>query len=50
MSDVLATVDRERGGALVRFCRGRVGNAAHLWLGWLRENVVEVREVLAELC
>ena len=26
------------------------GEAAHLWLGWLRENVAEVREVLAELC
>ena len=25
------------------------GEAAHLWLGWLSENVAEVREVLVEL-
>ena len=48
-TDVLATVDRERGGAPVRFGRGRVGNVAHVGLGWLSENVDKVREVLAEL-
>ena len=32
-SDVLATADHERGGALVRFGRGGVGNVAHLGLG-----------------
>jgi len=48
-SAVLAMADRERGGASVRFGRGRVGNVAHLGLGWLSENVAEVREVLAEL-
>jgi len=48
-SDVLATVDHERGGAPVRFGRGRVGNVAHLGLGWLSENIAEVHEVLAEL-
>ena len=48
-SDVLATADRERGGAPVRFCRVRVSNAAHLWLGWLSESIAKVCEVLAEL-
>ena len=48
-SDVLATADRERSGALMRFGRGRVGNVAHLGLGWLSENIAEVHEVLAEL-
>ena len=48
-SDVLATADHERGGAPVRFGRGRVGNAAHLWLSWLSKNVAKVHEVLAEL-
>ena len=28
---------------------GRLGNVAHLGLGWLSENVTEVREVLAGL-
>ena len=49
-SDVLATVDHERGGAPVRFGRGRVGNVAHLGLGWLSKNVAKVCELLAELC
>ena len=48
-SDVLDTVDHERGGALVRFGRGRVSNVAHLALGWLSENIAEVCEVLVEL-
>ena len=47
---MLAMVDRERGGAPVRFHRGRVGNAAYLGLIRLSEDVDEVREVLAELC
>ena len=46
---MLATADRERSGAPVRFGRGGVGNVAHLGLGWLSENVNEVREVLVEL-
>ena len=46
---MLATMDCEGGGALVRFGRGRVGNVAHVGLGWLSENVDKVREVLAEL-
>ena len=46
---MLATADRERGDAPVRFGQGGVGNVAHLGLGWLSENVNEVREVLAEL-
>jgi len=48
-SDVLATADRERDGALVRFGQGRVSNVAHLGLGWLIENVIKVHEVLVEL-
>ena len=48
-SAVLAMADRERGGASVRFGRGRVGNVAHLGLGWLSENIAEVCEVLVEL-
>ena len=47
---MLATIDREPGGTPVRFHRGRVGNAAHLWLNWLSENIAQVREVLVELC
>ena len=46
---MLAMVDHERGGTPVRFGRGRVGNVAHLGLGWLSENIAEVHEVLAEL-
>ena len=48
-SDVLATADRQCGGAPVRFGQDRVGNVAHLGLGWLSENVTKVHEVLAEL-
>ena len=47
---MLATVDRECGGAPVRFRRGRVCNGAYLGLVRLSEDVDEVHEVLVELC
>jgi hypothetical protein len=46
---VLATEDREGGGALVNSERGKVGNAAYPELGCFTGVVDEVREVVAEL-